>query len=92
MKATEGRRHESAACHRWSTIALAAVAAFIIALLVLSGTAQVVVALAAVLVFLFAVLRALDSESYRKRDADIPFRPGSHGPPGGIGGGMGGIG
>ena len=66
--------------HPWSKTALAAVAAFLIALLVLSGTAQAVVALAAVIVFLFAVVRALDSESNRKRDADIPFPPGSGGP------------
>lgn len=61
--------------HLWSTIALAAVGAFVIGLLLLSGTAQTVVATVAVLVFLLAIARALDSESYRKHDADFPSAP-----------------
>jgi hypothetical protein len=44
--------------------------------------------MAAVIGFLFAILRALDSEGSRKRDRDIPVPPASHGPPGGFGGGM----
>jgi hypothetical protein len=59
----------------WSTIALAAVGAFLIGLLVLNGTAQAVVAVAAIFVFLLAVARALDSEEYRKHDADFPSPP-----------------
>ena len=57
-------------------IALGAVAAFSCGLLVLDGSAQALVTVGAVLVFLFAVVRGLDGESYRNRDAKIPVPPG----------------
>jgi hypothetical protein len=69
--------------HVWAEIALVAVGAFLIGLFVLGGTAQSLIVVASVLVFLFAVVRALDSETYRKRDTDIPSPPGSAGPPSG---------
>jgi membrane protein implicated in regulation of membrane protease activity len=68
----------------WPGIGSVAAGAFLIALFVLDGTSQVVVVAAAVLVFLVAVVRALDGESYRKRDADIPFPPGGGGGPWGF--------
>jgi hypothetical protein len=69
----------------WPGIGLAAVGAFLIGLFVLDGNAQVVVVGVAVVVFLVAVVRAMDGESYRKRDADIPFPPGGGGGPWGFG-------
>jgi hypothetical protein len=62
-------------------IALGALAAFLVGLFVLDGSAQAVLVVAAVAVFLFAVVRALDSESYGNRDKKMPSPPGSHGGP-----------
>jgi hypothetical protein len=63
--------------HRWSVIALAAVAVFLVGLLLLNGGAQAIAWIASAFVFLIACVRALDTESYRKRDRDVPFPPGS---------------
>jgi len=63
--------------HLWSVIALAAMLVFLVGLLLLNGGAQAVAGIASVLVFLIACVRALDPESYRKRDRDVPSPPGS---------------
>jgi len=63
--------------HLWSVIALAAVAVFLVGLLLLSGGAQAVASIGSAFVFLVACVRALDTESNRKRDRDIPSPPGS---------------
>jgi hypothetical protein len=63
--------------HIWSVIALAAAGVFLVGLLLLSGNAQPVACIASAFVFLVACVVALDSESYRKRDTDIPSPPGS---------------
>jgi membrane protein implicated in regulation of membrane protease activity len=63
--------------HLWSVVALAAVAVFVVGLLLLNSGAQAVACLASALVFLVACLRALDTESYRKRERDLPSPPGS---------------
>jgi membrane protein implicated in regulation of membrane protease activity len=61
--------------HLWSVIALAAVAVFLVGLLLLSGGAQAVAWIASAFVFLVACVRALDTESYRKRERDLPVPP-----------------
>ncbi len=66
--------------HLWSVIALAAVVVFLVGLLLLNGGAQAVACIASALVFLVACVRALDTESYRNRERDIPSPPGQ-GPP-----------
>jgi hypothetical protein len=63
--------------HRWSVIALAAVAVFLVGLLLLNGGAQAIAWIASAFVFLVACVRALDTESYRKRERDLPYPPGS---------------
>lgn len=63
--------------HIWPVIALAAVGVFLAGLLLLSGSAQAVACLASAVVFLAACVRALDSESYRRRDRGVPSPPGS---------------
>jgi hypothetical protein len=63
--------------HLSSVIALAAVVVFLVGLLLLNGGAQAVACIASAIVFLVACVRALDTESYRKRDRDLPFPPGS---------------
>jgi hypothetical protein len=63
--------------HLWSVIAVAAVAVFLVGLLLLSGGAQAVACIASAVVFLVACVRALDTESYRKRERDLPSPPGS---------------
>ena len=63
--------------HIWPVIALVAVGVFLVGLLLLSGGAQAVACMASALVFLVACIRAMDSESYRKRDRDVPWPPGS---------------
>jgi membrane protein implicated in regulation of membrane protease activity len=63
--------------HVWSVIAVAAVAVFLVGLLLLSGGAQAVACIASAVVFLVACVRALDTESYRKRERDLPSPPGS---------------
>ena len=60
-------------------IAVGAVVAFVFGLLVVDGSAQALIVIGAVLVFLIAVVRALDSDSYRSRDAQIPTPPGAGG-------------
>jgi hypothetical protein len=63
--------------HPWSVVALAAVGVFLVGLLLLSGGAQAVAWIASAFVFLVACVRALDTESYRKRERDLPSPPGS---------------
>jgi hypothetical protein len=63
--------------HRWSAIALAAVAVFLVGLLLLNGGAQAIAWIASAFVFLVACVRALDTEDYRRRERDVPSPPGS---------------
>lgn len=63
--------------HPWLVIAVAAVLVFLVGLLLLNGGAQAVACIASALVFLVACVRALDTESYRKRERDLPSPPGS---------------
>ena len=72
--------------HVWPVIALAGAGVVLVGLFVLSGSAQAVACVAGAVVVLFAGIRALDTDSYRKRDRDIPSPPGTHGPPGPFGG------
>jgi hypothetical protein len=66
--------------HVWPVIALAGAGVVLVGLLVLSGSAQAVACVAGAVVVLFAGIRALDTDSYRKRDRDIPSPPGSGAP------------
>jgi hypothetical protein len=63
--------------HVWSVIAVTAVLVFLVGLLLLDGGAQAVAWTASAFVFLVACIRALDTESYRKRERDLPSPPGS---------------
>jgi hypothetical protein len=50
---------------------------FVVGLLLLNGGAQAGACIASAFVFLVACIRALDTESYRKRERDVPYPPGS---------------
>jgi hypothetical protein len=63
--------------HLWSVIALAAMVVFLVGLLLLNGGAQAAACIASAFVFLVACIRALDTESYRQRERDVPSPPGS---------------